>query len=193
MENSQEELGDDMRKGLRFGEYLRWYKKNGIYEETLAPKVIEKICRIHDIPLDSIRIYPRFMLDTGRGKIEFDMILKYVDGRGKERLVGIEFKIADFKKVVEQALVRREFVDYMYVATHTGIWFSGQFDAFFLMLYFGIGWILIGEKEVFLVMKARWNSRTTDKLLNVLQSLIIQKFKNELKNIKSLQEWLENS
>jgi len=181
-----------MRKGLRFEEYLKWYKKNGIYEETLAPRVIEKICRIHDIPLDSIRIYPRFMLDTGKGKIEFDMILKYVDGRGKERLVGIEFKIADFKKVVEQALVRREFVDYMYIATHSGIWFSGQFDAFFLMLYFGIGWILIGEQEVFMAMKARWNSRTTDKLLNVLQSLIIQKFKNELKN-KSLEEWLKNS
>lgn len=135
-------------------EYFNWLEKNANKEEAAAEKVVEEIIRIHsEKHISSAEHYtPYFkphhviVVDVPtcerKVRIEFDllMLLKHNKYEGFNKFIGVEFKEYDSSTVVEQAIVRRLYVDYMYIALKRYSYIKPE-DVL-LLSYFGIGWIM---------------------------------------------------
>ena len=141
---------------MKLEEYKEWLKKKGNYEEVAAYKVAKKIVDWHTSDIDcsklDVEVYPRHvlsrkdLLSEKEERIEFDLVIKLVwtttKGRRYERLIGVEFKEYDMRKVVIQAIRRRDFVDYMYVATRNIV---VDYTDLFYLADFGIGWLIYDD------------------------------------------------
>jgi len=140
-------------------EYKAWLKEHGNKEEKKAFEVANEVITYHAIQSDvySASFFPREIFKTNKERIEYDLIIRlnWVTG-GKEykRVIGIEFKEYDFSKVVQQAISRKTFVDYQYIATRPVI--PNKCDLFRLF-DFGIGWVLWTDKITELIIPARKN------------------------------------
>ena len=138
---------------MNLEEYRRWLKENGNQEERMAYEVAKRIIDWHlaynDVVEHEIEIYPQFWYKSSKERLEYDLLikLKWRNRRNYERLIGVEFKELDFRKVVTQAIARRDYVDYMWIATQMVI----PDPATFLELVdLGIGWVIWDEDDRFI-------------------------------------------
>ncbi len=143
---------------MNLEEYKKWLEQNGNQEEKMAYDVVKVILYHHTLNIYSdykVDLHPRRVFNTKKERLEFDLLieLEWESNRKYKRLIGVEFKETDFSKVVVQAIARREFVDYMYVATRNVI--PDKVDLFRLF-DFGIGWVIWSEDFVKLLYPASY-------------------------------------
>ncbi|RLG16710.1 hypothetical protein DRN69_00050 [Candidatus Pacearchaeota archaeon] len=136
---------------MKWGEYLKWLDKNRNREERHSKAIVEEVARVHDFSVDNVRIFPRRKISG----LEFDLLLEYktpvketernvgitympYKKTREEKILGIEFKEDKFITAVEQAIKRRPYVDYIYVAALAPleVW---NLTGFFQLIYYGIG------------------------------------------------------
>jgi len=145
---------------MKLKEYKEWLKQNSNCEEEQAYNIAKLIVDWHTVGLQydemDIEVYPRHILarkdeSDKLERLEFDLVIQLkwttkvhsIDGRSYsrqyERLIGVEFKEYDMRKVVLQAMRRRDFVDYMYIATRN---ITVDYIDLFYLADFSIGWII---------------------------------------------------
>lgn len=125
-------------------EYRGWLKENGNKEEAAAYEVAKRIVNYHTVEVDAdlyVKCYPRRVFQTEKERLEFDLVIEveWESNRKYKRLIGVEFKEYDADKVVVQAIAKRPFVNYMYVATRNIL-----MDPVNILRLsdFGIGWVV---------------------------------------------------
>ena len=169
-------------KGISLEEYKNWLKENAYKEEERAYEVAKLIVESHRTKIyTEEQLFPRKKFDG----IEFDLLIILSDGndnsRYGRRVIGIEFKEYDMRKVIQQAIVRRHFVDYMYIASRPVINLS--YAEVFHMAHFGIGWIVWIDRP-YLLLKAKMNySIEIDRLLRHLISEYMEKATTEIAKV----------
>ncbi|WP_297090899.1 hypothetical protein [Thermococcus sp.] len=145
-------------------EYREWLKENGNLEEAKAPEVIEKVVKRHLSKLNwksyKIDISPRKVFKVDGKHYECDATVKLTwqawDNKTRSMMIGIEFKEWDFSKVVSQAVHRKRFFDYMYIATRpVTLSLSWNPYDFALLIKHGIGWVLWSEDFVYILLPAK--------------------------------------
>jgi len=150
---------------MNLEEYKKWLQENGNQEEIKAYEVAEEIINYHlqwDKTRDwVINLHPRFWMVSKEEKLEFDLLIELewsTNGRKYRRMVGVEFKENDFRKVVSQAIARRSYVDYMWVATRN-IFIGDDYYAvaFLEMLDHGIGWVIWDEDFVKILVTPKYD------------------------------------
>jgi len=171
---------------MNFQEYKKWWEENKNYEEEMAPVIIEEICKMHEIDIDKVQIYPRKVINTENGRIEFDLLIKYQDGWKREKLIAIEFKEENFRKAIHQAVIRREYVDYIYVAVIPPI-LSYEYADFFVMLCYGIGLVVWNCENAMIIFKSAYQYPSEYRIKEVigkLSAVMVQKVLSELEKEK---------
>ena len=177
---------------MNYGELEKWHKENANCEEKCMFNVIEKILYYHNLDKKSTMFYPRKVLTSKKERIEFDLLISYRDNR--ERIIGIEFKEMDFQKAVFQAIVRRNFLDYIYVAIQEPI---NRFEIpdLFLVTYYGIGLIVWSDKNALLVLKSKMHHPDPNRMEELLDCVLKERLKRiftKQEQIKTLRNWLDN-
>ncbi|RLF41901.1 MAG: hypothetical protein DRN18_03165 [Thermoplasmata archaeon] len=180
-------------------EYRTWLKENANKEERQAYKVAELIVDYHTINRVSdykIDIFPRKKING----IEFDLLIYiWVNSRDPEKrrywdtLIGIEFKETDMDKVLKQAIIRREFVDYMYIATNCRAW---EIEQLFLIALYGIGWIYWDNNFIKMILAPKRHVNRVGDLINYLLDRKLEEIVEETVDRKiqtRLEEWLKKS
>ena len=167
-------------KELTFEEYRQWLDKNKNKEEAMAEEVIKAILWEQ---VDSRWIatdyepyfIPRKVINIDDRRLEFDLIihLKDVTDRDKnikyDKWIAVEFKETDLKKVVRQAILRRWYVDYMYIATMP---IPATPEELVLMAYTHIGWVVWDKNKNVAFVAMRSYKRYTDRLNDFLFTLV---------------------
>jgi len=184
-------------------EYKKWLKENANQEEAMAFEVAQKIVRFHEKEYadeSAVEYFPRYILIKDKERVEFDLLIKITWKTGKrkyERLIGVEFKEHDVKKVLMQAVRRSMFVDYMYIATRN-VWLD--YEDVFILAYFGLGWIIWENGFVKLITPSRYmvKSYTFNRLLNqaidtIIEDKIREKVEKEIDKIsqQTLVRWVD--
>ena len=150
---------------MNIEEYRKWLEKHGNIEEQKAYEVAKEIIKYHSSGSWSeteAELFPRKVLAREKEKVEFDLLIKLTfkgERRTTERLIGVEFKEYDTKKVIHQAIIRRDFVDYQYIATR---FVMLDYSDLFLLAHYGIGWVVWDDNFVKLLVPAKWSMPTTD-------------------------------
>ncbi len=142
---------------MNLEEYRQWLRQNGNKEEESAVEVVRQILRYHtDGNYEEVQLYPRHILTREKERIEFDLLIKLVhEKKYLDKLIGVEFKEFDTAKVVRQAARRRDFVDYMYIATRD---VAMDYQDVFILCYFGIGWVIWDEGFAKVIVPARYGN-----------------------------------
>ena len=149
---------------MNLDEYREWIKRNGNQEEKMAYEIAKEVIEYHlsyNSPDDwSEKLYPRKWVRNEKDILEFDLLIElnwkqstWTGERKYRRIIGIEFKETDFRKVVDQAILRSRYVDYMWIATRDV--FADEFS-FLEMLEHGIGWIIWDEDFVKILFPAKY-------------------------------------
>ena len=96
-------------------------KKLGEYKENslLTQDVLDKISEAHSLTIKEV--YKNVYLSYNGKIIEFDVLIKTETPTGQDRWISIELKESDIGKTIEQALIRRDFVDYSYVIINSSV------------------------------------------------------------------------
>ena len=150
---------------MNLEEYRAWLQENGNKEELMAYEVARKVIDYHlqwggkeDWKAD---LHPRFWMNGEEEKLEFDLLIELEwtsSGKRYKRMIGIEFKEMDFRRVVNQAIARRDYVDYMWIATRNVFGSSDDYTVALLeMLDHGIGWVIWDEDFVKIIVAPRYN------------------------------------
>jgi len=184
-------------------EYKEWLKKSGNKEEEGALNVVEKILERHETGRTNfVQLFPHFRYKG----IEFDLLILLSDKKidinkldetlGFHRLIAVEFKETDIKKVVGQAIVRKEFADYIYVATKYSTY---DYVDIFLMALFGIGWVLFDKSFAKIILPAKYYETPKYKIKELVDALLSQKFKEVVEEVakekfnEKWKEWIRES
>ncbi len=173
---------------MNLSEYKEWLKENAYIEEQKAYEVVEKIIKHHksEYSETDAKLFPRKVIVSKKERIEFDLIIKLTFNgkrRTTERLIGVEFKEYDIKKVIHQAIVRRPYVNYMYIATRPAT--IDYFDLFLLSAY-SIGWIWWDEDIVKILIPSRYALPHPDFyaiLDRILEQVIREKVREKLSTL----------
>ena len=88
---------------------LNEYKENAL----LTDEIVEQIADEHSIEVK--KVYKNVYVKFNNKSVEFDVLIKAETPTGRTRWISIELKESDISKVINQAIVRRDFVDYSYV------------------------------------------------------------------------------
>jgi len=186
---------------MKLEEYADWLKQNGNYEERAALQVVEKIVRwhMHDRSAKeyNVEVFPHHILTKNRERIEFDLVIEInyitIKHEFKRRLlVGVEFKEYDLQKAVRQAIRRRDFVDFMWIATRNVV---ADPSSLFYMVDFGIGW-LIWDDSGFVKMLLAARQTYGNSVTSLVESIAERAIQRKLKEIEGshkqpkLLEWL---
>jgi len=183
-------------------QYKKWLEEYANKEERQAYKVAKLIVDYHTYNFDyeGIKIFPRKKFNG----VEFDLLIymykkssKPENRTGRDILIGIEFKESDMDKVIRQAIARKEFVDYMYIATCCRVW---NIEQLFLLALYGVGWIFWDGEYVKLILEPkRYTNKVNalvdylfdDKLREIIDEAIEKKIKQIDEKIqRRLDEWL---
>ena len=154
------------RSWMTLKEYRKFIEERGFKEEEGAVEVVKEICRtleeewrkkvgfypdhaIHNLNDFNLELYPRKVVGRGKDRIEFDLliVLRHIMEKKVYYTIGIEFKEEDLDEVISQAIVRRPFVDYMYIATPARL--SIDYQQLILLCYLGIGWVVYFPNDQF--------------------------------------------
>ena len=172
---------------MNLEEYKKWLEENSNKEERGALNVVETILEYHEEGrlYEEVELFPRYILTRDNERIEFDLLikLKHKWSRRYDTMIGIEFKEYDIRKVIMQACRRREFVDYMYIATRSLLI---DYPDLFTLAYFGIGWILYDEDFARMVILSKWRNPmfSFEQLIDrYVQTIVEEKIENKVKSI----------
>jgi len=158
---------------MNLKEYKKWLEEHANKEERQAYAVVERIVEYHQNRayanlMKDIDVFPRKKLNG----LEFDLLIylhiksKRPEHRTREDiLIGVEFKESDLNKVIKQAIARREFVDYMYIATNCRAW---DVEQIFLLALYGIGWVFWDNQFVKIILEPRRYANRVDTLIDYL-------------------------
>ncbi|RLJ04281.1 MAG: hypothetical protein DRP18_04910 [Candidatus Aenigmatarchaeota archaeon] len=189
---------------MNLKQYKKWLEEHANKEERQAYEVAKLIIDYHtyDFDYENIKIFPRKRFNG----IEFDLLIyiykkssKPENRTGRDILIGVEFKENDMDKVIKQAIARKEFVDYMYIATCCRVW---NVEQLFLLALYGIGWILWDGDYVRLILEPKRYANKVDTLINYLfdrklREVIDDAIERRLKQIdekiqRRLDEWVNH-
>ena len=137
-------------------EYKKFLEEKGHFEERNALGVVNEILGYHmeGSEYRDVQFFPHHIIRQGNNRFEFDLAIHLIHKyEGFNKWIGVEFKEFDVKKVVRQAVARREFVDYMYIATR-GVHLD--FDDLLLLSYEGIGWVIWNEEFANLIVPSKY-------------------------------------
>lgn len=138
---------------MSLDEYRKWLEENANQEEAMAYEVAKEVIRYHSMWKDDVeaRLYPRKVFQNKKEKLEFDLVIEiewesegWKVTRKIKRTIGVEFKETDIDKVIKQAIARRDYVHYMYIATKPATLMPQQL---FLLADYGIGWVVWKKDE----------------------------------------------
>lgn len=174
---------------MNLEEYRKFIKEKGFKEEEGAVEVVKEIYEYHKwgrytVSYSDLEVYPRKVLNYENNRIEFDLliVLKHDEDKRYDRKIGVEFKETDIDGVVRQAMVRRPFVDYMYIATR-----NIDIDYYHLIIlsYLGIGWVVYFSdiNRAKLVLKAYYNYDSV-RLKNVIDGIIDRHVETRISDIE---------
>jgi len=185
-------------------QYKKWLEEHANKEERQAYAVVERIVEYHQNRayanlMKDIDVFPRKKLDG----LEFDLVIylhiksKRPEHRTREDiLIGVEFKESDMDTVIKQAIARREFVDYMYIATSCRAW---NIEQLFLLALYGIGWVFWDNQFVEIILEPRRYANRVDTLIDYLfdgklREIIDEAIERKMKQIdkkiqRRLDEW----
>jgi len=177
-------------KAMTLEEYREWLTENANLEEAMAYEVAKEVISYHQKWKDDIEIYlhPRRIFKSKKETLEFDLVIELVwetERFGIERKVvrtiGVEFKEYDIDKVIKQAIARRSYVHYMYIATKPIPLMPQQL---FLLSDFGIGWVVWKENKFANMVMASRFERNADvmTLLDYFARRAVEKAIEEVKN-----------
>jgi len=187
---------------MNLEEYGEWLKRNGYKEEINAMGVVNEILNYHMSGADfiDVQLYPHHVIGQGNNKFEFDLAIHLAhEHEWWSRWIGVEFKETDVKKVIRQAVARREFVDYMYIATR---WVHLDFEDLLLLSYEGIGWVIWNKEIAKLVVPSKYHppAKSLDAMINLhiyymaereAKNIVPRVVKEEVrKQLNSLDRWL---
>jgi hypothetical protein len=152
---------------MKIEEYKEWLIDNGNKEEEYAYEVTKEIVNWHTLHIDisvDVNCYPRKIIQTRREKIEFDLViqLEWYSNHYYKRLIGVEFKDTDVEKVIDQAIIRRRFVDYMYIATAN---IAINPEQLLRIVDYGIGWVVWGKDFTKLVFLSKFQRHGRSEIL----------------------------
>ena len=189
---------------MNLEQYKKWLEEHANKEEQQAYAVVERIVEYHQNRayanlMKDIDVFPRKKLDG----LEFDLVIylhiksKRPEHRTREDiLIGVEFKESDMDKVIKQAIARREFVDYMYIATSCRAW---NIEQLFLLALYGIGWVFWDNQFVEIILEPRRYANRVDTLIDYLfdgklREIIDEAIERKMKQIdekiqRRLDEW----
>ncbi|OYT41346.1 MAG: hypothetical protein B6U78_03060 [Candidatus Aenigmarchaeota archaeon ex4484_224] len=185
---------------MNLEEYKEWLEKNGNKEEKEAYRVVEKILEWHlkyRTSFKHIKIYPRFRYKG----IEFDLLILLSDkdveinelnkdGLFIYRIIAVEFKETDVRKVISQAITRKEYVHYTYIATRN---VPLEYDQIFMLALFGIGWVVWESGFAKLILPAKYYETGDWKLKEMIDILLNEKFKEVVEDVvkERWKEWIK--
>jgi len=187
---------------MNLEQYKKWLEENANKEERQAYKVAELIVDYHTFRFDyeGIKIFPRKKFKG----TEFDLLIyiykkssKPENRTGRDILIGVEFKENDMDKVIKQAIARKEFVDYMYIATCCRVW---NVEQLFLLALYGIGWIFWDNQFVKLILEPKRYANKVNSLIDyllnnklkaIIRQTVIERIKKEIEKEtqRRLDEW----
>ena len=189
---------------MNLEQYKKWLEEHANKEERQAYAVVERIVEYHQNRayanlMKDIDVFPRKKLDG----LEFDLVIylhiksKRPEHRTREDiLIGVEFKESDMDTVIKQAIARREFVDYMYIATSCRAW---NIEQLFLLALYGIGWVFWDNQFVEIILEPRRYANRVDTLIDYLfdgklREIIDEAIERKMKQIdkkiqRRLDEW----
>jgi len=142
--------------GVNLEEYKKFLEENGYNEEINALGVVNEILDYHmeGSEYRDVQLFPHHVIKRGNNRFEFDLVIHLIHKyEGFNKWIGVEFKETDVRKVVRQAVARREFVDYMYIATR---WVHLDFEDLLLLSYEGIGWVIWNEELAKLIVPSKY-------------------------------------
>ena len=93
------------RKDNSLGEY----KENVLLTDNIIEEMLQEHCLVIK------KIHKNIYLKYNGKTIEFDVLIEAETPTGRIRWISVELKESDVSKVINQAIVRRDFVDYSYV------------------------------------------------------------------------------
>ncbi len=161
-----------MLNEMTFEEYKNWLENNRNKEEAMAEEVVKEILKEHvenrwiSTQYEPYFI-PRKVINIDGRRLEFDLLIHLKDISSRklnisfDRLIAVEFKETDLKKAVRQALLRRWYVDYIYIATKP---IPVNPEELILMTYTHIGWIVWDKNKNVALIVLRSFYRDTDRL-----------------------------
>ena len=167
---------------MNLEEYKKFLEENAYFEEKEAIKVVEAILDYHmKGNFIEAELFPRFIFNTDKEKLEYDLliILKH-DNKRFERKIGIEFKETDVKKVISQAVARRKYVDFQYIATLSNVWLN--YIDMVVMSYFGLGWVIFEKDFAKMIFPARYHHHS-DYAESIINFIIEQKLRKEANKV----------
>jgi len=178
---------------MNLEEYKEWIEKNGNKEEKMAYEVARKIVHYHTWYLETgdvdVECLPRFLVTTEKEKLEFDLIIRlsWESNRFYERYIGVEFKETDISRCIAQAIMRREHVDYMYIATQNVL-----VDSLDLlrMIDYGIGWIVWDTRFVKMLFGSKADRRNLTGFIKTYARRIIEETLEEIAKERKVQNGL---
>lgn len=187
--------------GVNLEEYKEWIKENGYNEEINAIGVVNEILNYHmGHEYQDVQLFPHHVIKRGNNMFEFDLVIHLIHKRETfNRWIGVEFKETDVKKVVRQAVARRKFVDYMYIATR---WVHLDFDDLLLLSYEGIGWVIWSEELAKLIVPSKYfpPAKSLDAMISLhiyymaereAKNIVPRVVKEEVKRqLSSLDRWI---
>ena len=94
---------------------LNEYKENAL----LTKNIIEEISQEHSLEVK--KIHKNIYLNYNGKTVEFDVLIEAETPTGRKRWISVELKDNDVSKVINQAVVRRDFVDYSYIILNNNV------------------------------------------------------------------------
>lgn len=151
---------------MNLEEYREWLSQNANKEEASAYEVAKEIIDYHnsfwgmDEP-SKVELFPRKVITHSGDRLEFDLVIviswvrkTFHYKRTYTRTIGVEFKETDISKVIQQAMKRRDYVEYMYIATRSNVVLNHL--EHILMAEFGIGWVVWEENFAKMVIPSHY-------------------------------------
>ena len=180
---------------MNLEEYREWLKQNANQEEAKAYEVAQEIINYHSTfwyrsEKFEVELFPRKVITHEGDRLEFDLIMVFewvTDTFGHKRTytrtVGVEFKETDIRKVIQQAIRRRDFVDYMYIATRNVVLDHLEH---ILMAEFGIGWVIWDEDFAKMIIPSHYKY-PVHSIVNIIDYLAEKAVEGQLeKKLKEL-------
>lgn len=146
-------------------QYKRFLEEKGNFEEREALAVVKELVSYHTegTKLRLVDLQPHLWVEGEGERFEIDLLLtlasetKYQGRRFRaERKIAVEFKESDIKRVISQAVTRKPYVDYVYIATRS--WVTLDYYDLFVMGYYGIGWVIWDKDFAKIIVPAKFHA-----------------------------------
>ncbi|MHC1625628.1 MAG: hypothetical protein ACXQS2_06485, partial [Methermicoccaceae archaeon] len=141
-----------------------------------------------------VELFPRKVITHNGDRLEFDLVIViswdrdvFHYKRTYTRTIGVEFKETDISKVIQQAMKRRDYVEYMYIATRSNVVLNHL--EHILMAEFGIGWGVCDEGFAKMVIPSHYQypvHSITDIVRDLAKKIVDKYLEEKMKETKMM-------